>query len=233
MRAALCLGMTARTLRAMLAVCLTLGLGAAPAYASPSDRGSAAREASLHPAAAPLETADAAEEAGPETLVAAPLVAAPLVASPEPVAIPTVAPPAEFDAEAFAARAAAHPAPITDDAAIADLDAVLFDESADPISGVPTEPAAVPSGLPSRDEVQSAMASVVPAIRACAPGQQGRVVSVRTSFDSTGRVRSVAVEAPAAHLRPQERSCMARAARAAEVPAFDQETFEVSFPVRL
>ena len=160
---------------------------------------------------------------------------APTEEAPEPARDPAPAPESPADMAALAERAAAEPPPPTDDQAIAALDAVLADDSADPISGVPDRPdasAEAPAG-PTRDEVMAAMAAVTPALRACAEGQEGRVVNVRAVFRSNGRIATTNVESSSSHVSPSARSCMARAARAARVPSFELERFEVTFPVRL
>ena len=81
----------------------------------------------------------------------------------EPAEEPAASPGAEQLAEE-AARTPAPPPPSREDA-IAALDAVLLDETADPISGVPIESAPEPTDEPSRQDVQEAFSSVMPALR--------------------------------------------------------------------
>ena len=206
-------------------------------------------------AALPTPPREMIETAAVTSVAPAPRRAAEPVASPAPTAPPAPSTSASaelesddspadsgmFDSEpldmdALAERAAAQPVPASDDRGIAALDAVLSDETADPISGVTQDepaPEATDDGGPSREQVQDAIAEVVPGIRACVDGQRGRVVQVRGVFASSGRVRATTVDAQTAHFTPAQRSCMARAARDARLPAFERETFEVTFPVRL
>jgi hypothetical protein len=100
-----------------------------------------------------------------------------------------------------------------------------------------TDPAAraeepIPEELPeqpTRISVQQALSGVSRAVQACAPGAGQATIAVR--FANSGRVAEAIVESPRAS--PAQRSCMARAARAARVPAFRQEALSVHFPVRL
>lgn len=129
----------------------------------------------------------------------------------------------------LAAHAATRPAPASDDRVIVALDAALAGRAAPP----EPEAAAERTGAPSRAEVMEAIAYVAPYIRQCVERQTGRVVHVRTTFAPSGRVSSAIVDVSSAHISPAERSCMARAARHARTPAFENERFDVSYPVRL
>jgi hypothetical protein len=82
---------------------------------------------------------------------------------------------------------------------------------------------------PSRRDVDTAMHAVLPALRACAPGMD--LVTVELHFAPTGRATTARVEGQ--HLSPAQRSCIARAARAAQVPAFGGQRLSVRYPVRL
>lgn len=102
-----------------------------------------------------------------------------------------------------------------------------------PSSGSPAS-AAVRRGpeTPSRNDVINAMREVQSAVRACAvrTGQTG-IASITIDFASSGRVISATVAPPFAGTAVG--SCMARAVRAATVPAFTRPTFRVSYPFSL
>jgi hypothetical protein len=66
-------------------------------------------------------------------------------------------------------------------------------------------------------------------IAACAPGVGG--VTIHMRFASSGRVAEALVTS--SHATPAQRSCMARAARAARVPPFRQASLGVHFPLQL
>lgn len=123
------------------------------------------------------------------------------------------------------------PASVQHDNALAELDGALAGTDDDPIAGLEEESSQ--EAGPRRSDVHAAIASVVPGIRACAPGQNGRVVSVTQIFDASGRTRRATIRTSTAHVDPGQRSCMARAARDATVPSFHGDSFEVSFPVHL
>ena len=121
--------------------------------------------------------------------------------------------------------------------------------TARPIAGAPAQPIVQPrpsdvaapvaeraparTGLPaqpSREAVEAAIASVSERMRECAPEYAHQVAQVRFSFASSGRVTSALV--PADFAGPQQRSCVARAARAAHVPPFSAERLDVTYPVQ-
>jgi hypothetical protein len=84
---------------------------------------------------------------------------------------------------------------------------------------------------PSRGDIMTAMASVRPAVNACAQGAGG-VAQVRITFSgSSGRVTSALIEGQFAGT-PQG-SCIARAVRGGSVPRFAQPTFSVLFPFQI
>ncbi len=74
------------------------------------------------------------------------------------------------------------------------------------------------------------MRGVQGAVRACASGQPGPA-QVTIVFASSGRVTTANVQAPFAGTPAG--SCIARAVRAATVPAFTRPTFQVSYPFAL
>lgn len=71
------------------------------------------------------------------------------------------------------------------------------------------------------------MDGVGAAVRACGAGGGGRVI-VTVHFAGDGSVRSAAVTGGDA--APPVRSCVARAVRAARVPAFTRDSFRVTYP---
>ncbi|MFK7986103.1 MAG: hypothetical protein AB8I08_08730 [Sandaracinaceae bacterium] len=84
---------------------------------------------------------------------------------------------------------------------------------------------------PSRAQVEAAIQSVTPAIRQCAPDLGGHRAQIRFRFVSSGRATMAVVETTAAS-GPQ-RSCMARAARAARVAPFTDAQLMVTYPLTL
>jgi hypothetical protein len=80
--------------------------------------------------------------------------------------------------------------------------------------------------------VINAMREVQSAVRACAvrEGQTG-MANITIVFASSGRVITANVAPPFAGTAVG--SCMARAVRAATVPAFTRPTFRVSYPFSL
>lgn len=95
------------------------------------------------------------------------------------------------------------------------------------------EPAAEPSPAlpehPSRADVDAAVERVLPGLRACGQGMD--LVTIELHFASSGRATTATIHAR--HLTPVQRSCLARAARGARVPAFSASHLSVRYPVRL
>lgn len=89
-----------------------------------------------------------------------------------------------------------------------------------------------PPARPNRAAVRMAIQSVAPAIRACAPTHQGRMAILRVKFAATGRTLESGI-VRAEGVPAAQRSCMARAARAAVVPPFRGEPLVVTYPVAL
>lgn len=120
-----------------------------------------------------------------------------------------------------APRAAA-PAPSTE----GDLFDDLFES--------PSAPAAAPAiaqRVPTRRDVTLAMRALEDEVAMCAEGAYGMVTTRVTFTGPSGRVAHAEVvdtTVPSA-----VRSCIARAVRAAELPAFAQERFTVAYPFRL
>jgi len=108
----------------------------------------------------------------------------------------------------------------------------------DPLADIfnPQEPAARPSPTrtlpptPSRAHVVAAMRSVSPEVSRCAGSDRG-MATVRFRFSSDGQVESASVVGGS--LPPASRSCVATAARRAEVPPFARPSFSVNYPFRL
>lgn len=90
------------------------------------------------------------------------------------------------------------------------------------------EPSALPP-QPSRADVEHAVAAVLQDVRACAPG--GGLAHLDLRFGSTGRVTTAQVDAP--FVTAEQRTCVARAARAAVVPPFSSPRFHARYPVQL
>jgi len=103
--------------------------------------------------------------------------------------------------------------------------------AAQPVTPTPAPPAPGLPERPSRVDVAVAMDRVAPGIRACAEGLGGERVHLFFHFRSNGTVRSALVEGTRA--APDQRSCMARAAREASVPPFAQDSLSVRYPFTL
>lgn len=146
----------------------------------------------------------------------------------------TAAPEDARPLEQLAALALAEPPPPPSEAirALDELFAERGDD--DPIGGVevPPDPPSEHLDVPSRAETAAAIARVTPSVRACAADQAGTVVELRFVFASTGRVTTAHVESRSTRLTPQQRSCIARAARRAEVASFARPRFEVTYAIR-
>lgn len=95
--------------------------------------------------------------------------------------------------------------------------------------GSEREPAVELPEVPERAQVEAAVNAIVPELRTC--GENLDLVSLELNFAPNGRATSVVVDAR--HLSPTQRSCLARAARAARVPPFGAPRLTVRYPVRL
>ena len=84
---------------------------------------------------------------------------------------------------------------------------------------------------PSREDVQRALSGVRGAVAQCMGGQHA-TVRVRVAVRGSGRVTTATVQDPY-WARPPTGSCIARAVREAEFPAFSEETFVVLYPFQL
>lgn len=82
---------------------------------------------------------------------------------------------------------------------------------------------------PTRDDVDAAVDGVMPALRACGEGLD--LITLELHFVSSGRATTATADAR--HLTPEQRSCVARAARGARVPPFSAAHLSVRYPVRL
>ncbi|MCC6875290.1 MAG: zinc-ribbon domain-containing protein [Sandaracinaceae bacterium] len=104
----------------------------------------------------------------------------------------------------------------------------LFEERPRP---TPQPVVAQGPSTPSRGDIQSAMNSVMSAVRACgASGHGSAVVSVSFRGEN-GSVGDAQVSST--DLSPASQSCVARAVRGARVPAFRQASFRVTYPFRI
>lgn len=118
--------------------------------------------------------------------------------------------------------------------AMRDLDDVLSGNASDPIAGVDDAPTPADRvGVPTRAETAAAIERVTPELRACASDRASGVVELRIVFLSNGRVTTAHVQNRSARLSPRERSCIARAARRAQIASFERARFEVTYPIRL
>lgn len=192
----------------------------------------------------------AQREPAPAAVVAEPVVEEPTLAEPEPMeaepaelaaptAVEEAAPAvhvheepgtlATFERPARDARPVARPA--TTPRATPEATPATTPQATPEAPAVATAPAPARTlpAQPSRDAVEAAIASVSEPMRECAPGYAHQVAMVRFSFASNGRVTSAVV--PPDFAGPQQRSCVARAARAARVPPFSAERLDVSYPV--
>lgn len=117
----------------------------------------------------------------------------------------------------------APPTPVAPNAAVADEDPPLA-----------TPPRSL-HATPTHDEVVEAMSAVREAIVDCVSGENNPAhatdVGVTVTFASSGRATIAIVAAPFAGTPAG--SCVARAARAAELPPFAQPTFRVVYPFAL
>jgi hypothetical protein len=123
--------------------------------------------------------------------------------------------------EASSTDAAAEPSAASAPAPSPATASASSEPSASPASGLPERP--------SRADVEGAVARVLPAVRACAPGTG--LAALHLHFAPTGRATTAQVESRLAS--PEQRSCMARAARGAEVPPFSGPRLSVRYPVQL
>jgi hypothetical protein len=127
----------------------------------------------------------------------------------------------------------AEPPPAPSDALRA-LDDVLSGEPGDPLATIePSESPAASVETPSREETRRAIERVLPSVRACVGDDAGGVVVLRLVFASSGRATAVLVQSQSARLTHAQRACIVRAARRAEVSAFQRPHFASSYPVRL
>lgn len=101
--------------------------------------------------------------------------------------------------------------------------------AADPTAEASAAPPAPLPEQPTRAHVDAAVRAILPALRTCGQGMD--LVTLELHFASNGHATTGQVEAR--HLSPTQRSCIARAARAARVPPFTAPHLSVRYPVRL
>ncbi len=82
---------------------------------------------------------------------------------------------------------------------------------------------------PGRADVEHAVNTIIPALRACGAGMGA--VHLELHFVSNGRLTTARVDA--ARATPSQRSCIARAARSAHVPPFSAPSLTVRYPITL
>ena len=181
----------------------------------------------------PVATASAAPDAAAESEPPPPLSAE---RHDPPAADPSTVPPIHeepplLDLASAATRAAPPPAPSD---AMRELDDVLSGEPGDPLATLRQAARPVPSvERPSREETTAAIERVIPRVRACVADDVSGVVVLRIVFISNGRATTVEIQSHSAPLSQAQRGCIARAARHAQVSAFQRSRFTTSFPIRL
>jgi hypothetical protein len=190
-------------------------------------------------APAPVAVAAAAQPAPREAIIApAPVVAAPVEAAPVQSARIELAP-----VELSAAQAAPAPKAI---APVAAVKPVALRPTRATMPPAPAEPAVVPLAktaepapaaaaidlpeYPSRAQVTAGFEAMRGALKECAAGRAGKV-EVRASVTSNGRIVHALIDGD--FEGSPEGSCMARAVRAAQFPAFSQPRLKVSYPFAL
>lgn len=87
-----------------------------------------------------------------------------------------------------------------------------------------------PLWQPTRVDVTHAVTAVGPAVAACAAGHHGAVRALIVFDGPSGSVRTVTLAGP--DVGTPISACMERAIRAARVPPFTRDSFEVSYPFR-
>lgn len=213
-------------------------MSAAPPAESPAPAASAEPPTSAEvasaapPAASPatVSAEDATSSPAAELASAAPPESPP-VSAPTPGALPEERPLIEL----ASAATLAEPPPAPNSDAMRALDDVLSGgEPGDPLATIaPSESPAPSVETPSPEETSRAIERVLPSVRACVGDDASGVVVLRLEFVSSGRASAVLVQSQSAHLTHRERSCIARAARRAQVSAFQRSHFALSYPVRL
>jgi hypothetical protein len=97
-------------------------------------------------------------------------------------------------------------------------------------AAMPAAPAADLPEYPTREQVTAGFESVRAALSRCAAGRSG-TVQINASIASTGRIVHALVGGD--FRGTVEGSCMARAVRDAQFPAFSQARLKVSYPISL
>jgi len=157
----------------------------------------------------------------------APVALAPVKAAPAPVAAVQAVPVAP---KAVIAPAAAKPEPLKPTRTIAPP---APPEPAAALLADMVAPAPVAADLPeypSREQVTAGFEAMRDALKQCAAGRAGRV-EVKASVTSNGRIVHALIDGD--FEGSPEGSCMARAVREAQFPAFSQPRLKVSYPFAL
>ncbi len=112
-----------------------------------------------------------------------------------------------------------------------DVGGVLILSSLDTLPGRAEAPRARPQGdRPTRDQVMTELMRVRPLVGACLAEEERRVVPIRLTFGSDGRVQRVE---PGGQLPEAAARCARHALeRTVRLPPFRDETFTVVFPFR-
>jgi hypothetical protein len=108
-------------------------------------------------------------------------------------------------------------------------------EGGKPQAPMPMPGGGEPSGAPtkpSREQVQTAMNGIASQVKACASGQQGKIVVKITVQGATGRVSAAEVVDPE-HAGTPAAVCAARAAKLAKFPSFSDDSITIKYPFNL
>lgn len=179
------------------------------------------------PAPEAAVTAPIAAQPAPVTAQPAAVIAQPVVAAPAAPVVAAVVPKAERIAPVQAA--AVQPAPH-----VARTTPPAPPEPAVPVAEAATPAAVAPAAdlpeYPTREQVTAGFEGVRSALAQCAAGRAG-TVEIKASIASNGRIAHALVGGDFSGT--PEGSCMARAVREAQFPAFTQPRLKVSYPFAL
>jgi hypothetical protein len=197
----------------------------AAGIAAPAPVAAVGAVASAQPPAAPREVPAIAPQPEPAvSVLSAPIAAAPADHSKVDVA---AAQPDQSKADVAAPQPAAR------------VRVARIAPPAPPEPSVPVAEAAIPSQAapaadlpeyPTREQVTAGFESVRAALSQCAAGRSGRI-EIKATIASTGRIAHALVGGD--FKGSVEGSCMARAVREAQFPAFSQARLKVSYPIAL
>ncbi|MCB9592836.1 MAG: hypothetical protein H6719_08895 [Sandaracinaceae bacterium] len=130
--------------------------------------------------------------------------------------------------EPVAARPTPRPEPVAPSRPVDDGPVIAAEPTTRPPR--PVAPTGNVPATPSREDVATAIQNIRGQLQQCAPDLNGHVANIRFTFVSSGRATSAVV--PNDFGSPPQRSCVARVARQAQVPAFSQPRLVVTYPVQ-